>query len=1134
MNRARQGYCRVPAIRRFSSGTVEQKAIVNLRDGFVWLNREEWLVSDTKLWLAQFLFDRSLREPSRKPLHAYRISEAEFSELTGALAGKRQGFDNPVHKVHWCACFCMHVAERYRRRYDAAAGWTWQLFEAPLGLAFTQQDRSEIVAAGLKYWHRPIRRHERANDYLGSLFAEGGLPWSLVSSPTHGFGRAVKSGVRHYYLDKESGHSLPARMAGFYEYFPRSFRTEEVSLLLAGIVTQLISIVETIQIRGSESPIDRLDREMPGWRGGFPIPLDEGNAIQLVSEWLVDADRERKAWQGRTQLDLPSTCAHKLADGELSIDRVLSVISIQREVRFPVRIVGLSSTRLEMVCYEGDRPVRGVGSVYAEIEEGCVRLRSPRPSIELQRKRTQEMLSLRLLDSGAIVHSIALSDSAIDAEHAPAIFERVDDAWWYLSSASCSTRSNLLLIRLPAHWVVANGESTVVSAGEDAYWIETGTDVTLSGERELVTALFAGTESTRCRLAGSMPLVVTRPEQTFLGWPRLEPAVDGAAAPTNQLHMINNQQRARLDGGAEYGSVLYQLCNAGGATLYRQRFGLLPADFRVRLLPRVGKAAAKLTINASVRLVVSAAVGSTQVGSWEHSDESVLELPPGLAGHDDIRISIRSRSNPNAVELQYPFPFEGVRVTNIAGYAVSGRSMTLDELLGMEAVLFAGPTGNRTFRIVLSLMGELGAVPTQYSTVRVADEPVRVRLHSFADEIAMLLGVSDSQDSVVRLSIESGIEHVAFRIGRYKYRAIRADGGKEVIISEADGITQEADAMPAAMCIPEPDIALVPLHAITSPTSGATLFEVPGRLQIDGPWLVHALPESRISFRPLFLLGNPSAPEMQEDNALGAAIRGFHPKLCPMIIAEEVAKMGADPAHPGWDYLKQLRDRFSHLTLSVFEVWRAVASDSRCLALAVLRMELSTEFCHRMQIELAVVWESVPIRHWQDALAACSGWFGALGFPDSLVAQFRESGVRKMKILWSGFDHFGSYLEGGPLPASPPLQLVLPGWYQTLRTQHAEDERWPTQCGTELRSWVAAKDLPQEIKGLATLGYTSAVTYLPIFLAFVTTGRAKLELPGVATPYLKHAVRHVASFDRALWFAPVHGLMTCYLARAIQ
>lgn len=766
------------------------------------------------------------------------------------------------------------------------------------------------------------------------------------------------------------------------------------------------------------------------------------------------------------------------------------------------------------------------------IEEGFVQLRSSRQSIELQRKRTREMLSLRLLDSGAVVHYIALPDSELEAENAPAIFERVDDAWWYLSSASCSTRSKRLLIRLPASWTVASGDSTPVAASDGARWIETGTNTVLSGEGELITASFADSATTRYRLAGSMPLAVTRPEQTFFGWPRLVRLADDEVAPADQMHMINKQRRARLDGGAEYGAVLYQLCSASGSTLYRQRFGVLPLDFRVRLLPRIGRAAAKLTISASARLLVSVSIGAAQVGSWEHSDESVLELPaPNVATDDDIRISIRSRSNPTPVVLQYPFPFEGARVTNAAGDAVPGRSMTLDELLGMEATLFAGPAGARTFRIVMSLLGERGAVPTHYSTVRVADVPVRIRLHSFADEIAMLLGVSDRQDCMVRLLIESGIEHVAFRIGHYRYRAVQVPGGGGVIISETEALTHEADVNPAVMCIPEPELAPIPLNATPSQTPGAITFEVSAQLERDGPWLVHALPESRISFRPLFLLGNPSAAELQEHDALGAAIRGFHPTLRPAVIEEEVDRMGADPEHTGWNYLKQLKERYSHLPLCVFEVWRAVASNSRCLALAVLRMELSAEFCHRMQIDLAVVWESVPIRHWQEALATCSSWFRSLALSDSFVAQFREGCVCKLKTLWPGFDHFGTYLEGGPLPASPPLHLVLPGWYAALRTQHAEDE-WPTQCGPELRRWVAAQDLPQEIKDLATMEYTSAVTYLPIFLAFVTAGRAKLELHGVTTPYLKHAVRHVASFDRALWFAPVHGLMTCHLSRA--
>lgn len=59
--------------------------------------------------------------------------------------------------------------------------------------------------------------------------------------------------------------------------------------------------------------------------------------------------------------------------------------------------------------------------------------------------------------------------------------------------------------------------------------------------------------------------------------------------------------------------------------------------------------------------------------------------------------------------------------------------------------------------------------------------------------------------------------------------------------------------------------------------------------------------------------------------------------------------------------------------------------------------------------------------------------------------------------------------------------------------------------------------------------FTDAVTYLPIFMAFVTAGRANItDLP--ATPaYLKFAIRLVSDFDRQGWFIPAHALIVSYL-----
>ena len=69
--------------------------------------------------------------------------------------------------------------------------------------------KARIVEDGLvKYWKRNIIVTERGRDLLGSLFCEGGLPWQLVQSDNHGFGRAVRRGLRHMYSARRDEQSL--------------------------------------------------------------------------------------------------------------------------------------------------------------------------------------------------------------------------------------------------------------------------------------------------------------------------------------------------------------------------------------------------------------------------------------------------------------------------------------------------------------------------------------------------------------------------------------------------------------------------------------------------------------------------------------------------------------------------------------------------------------------------------------------------------------------------------------------------------------------------------------------------------------------------------------------------------------
>lgn len=99
---------------------------------------------------------------------------------------------------------------------------------------------------------------------------------------------------------------------------------------------------------------------------------------------------------------------------------------------------------------------------------------------------------------------------------------------------------------------------------------------------------------------------------------------------------------------------------------------------------------------------------------------------------------------------------------------------------------------------------------------------------------------------------------------------------------------------------------------------------------------------------------------------------------------------------------------------------------------------------------------------------------------------------------------------------------------QQLRRQHHNTE-WPIQLGVELSAWIEQQKLPDSIKELSQIDYTHAVTYLPIFMAYVSVGLASINDLRKSTTSLKFEIRVLADFDRNVWYTPVHSMMVSYL-----
>ena len=228
-----------------------------------------------KSWLIEFLFCREIfKGPDGRPLYKYQVTEPEYQILNNMLCSSF-GFRLDTANLHFAACFCLFVSEQYRRNYNGI--WSWAGAEGVLGVSLSQLQHAQLTDAGLKYWKRPIRSRENGRDWLGSLFAEGGLPWPLVQSESHGFGKAVRRGIKHYYRTEGNRRTTADLMADFEEGLPVPFRSLETRQLLAGIVDQLMYLVGHYPLKDQPDPASYLNQQDPGWTEAFPIPLDENN-----------------------------------------------------------------------------------------------------------------------------------------------------------------------------------------------------------------------------------------------------------------------------------------------------------------------------------------------------------------------------------------------------------------------------------------------------------------------------------------------------------------------------------------------------------------------------------------------------------------------------------------------------------------------------------------------------------------------------------------------------------------------------------------------------------------------------------------------------------------------------------------
>jgi len=1081
-----------------------------------------------KAWLSEFLLNRELfKGPHGKPLYSYQVSEEEYKSLLELLKQQLRRSDNPLHAMHLGACFCLFVSEQYRRNYNSS--WSWSGAEAELGISLTPQQHAALTNDGLAYWKRPIRFRDSGRDWLGSLFTEGGLPWPLVQSESHGFGRAVRRGIKHFYRTEGNRRTTADLMADFEEGLPAAFRNLETRRLLAGIVDQLMYLVEHYPLKDLQDPASHLDQQAPGWTDAFPIPLDESNARTLLNDWLRDAGQKRQERKEALEKTRAFTCEHFL-HGTPPQWSIRTDLILPPEATFAIDPTTLGSTRLELAYYEGERLLARGGAVYGQLIAEGIRVRFANPQVTVERRTLDEPLSLRLLDNGRTVHRLFFDDSALDYREAPLVFENRSERWQLVATSSCSVASGLARLRIPQDFFITcegAAPDTLAQDAEHGRWVEIHSDLSLAkgADHYQIELNQAGGDDRKPTLTGVFALYETSPSIVFLGWPRLELPEDYPHPRDELLEFVNGELLDRQR-NSSYGLARYTLRNRSGKTLLQRRFGVLPREFSLSLFPGLGQQPARLLPKGTHLLdlqVVSdtlAAEQSEHALHLRHQGENppmtfILEAGLGLP----------------PIQLRLPYPYQGARLLDQYGNPSRTRELTLAELIGYRIALTSGLPQGQTSHMELELICTEQPHPKRAFSIRVGTAPVMLNLFSYLSDMQNMLGAVDEQDAYIRLSLETEQLLLKLDIRRYGGQ-LQWEGRHAFYICNTSNAAMLEGIQAEAMLLSDPKRTPLRLTEKTSETVGTGCFEIPQKMQSQGPWLIYPGEQSSVRFRPgLYITPDNSLDSGPEVCSLHRAAELFHPQHNPHVIEQQIAAMATDFNHSGWQYLADLKQHYRHLPLSSFETWKALSRNREALSFAVFRLEMDESFCARIRDELAVIWEAVPLPLWVQAYQLFHDSMRLTGLPEALVNNLVSNRANVLRCIVSGFDYLGNYLSTGnrsSLTKLPP-ENVLPIWYQDLRRLHESNRNWPTLLGNELSRWVDKQRLPPLVKAFSLVEFTDAVAYLPIFMAFVTAGKARItDLP--ATPaYLKFAIRLVSDFDRQGWFVPVHALMVSYL-----
>lgn len=953
-------------------------------------------MSDFSGWRSTFLATRQLSKADGRMLFSYRTTREEYLELRALFSERIRALgDRPwvLHTTSECACFVLYAAEWWRREY-AGGYWRWQDILASFrqslaGLDITE--RSSSVESGLLAWgHRPGARGKK---YLGAIVAQGGLPMQLVAQ---GDGAITRLLLRGMHQARQFDWNL-SRLEDFFsahaDELVNHLRISEIYTLLASVVVEVRNLARQCGLVGVKSPAQVLDVKMPNWRDRLPFAVDDPAAAPLLASLVNEAAIDQT----------PAAGLLIVAERRLYQEPDKETYTLGLSARTPRSFGARALTEFFQIDEDSLPPTFALDLV------GQDRRRMGEGRLLLGQTAQQVVLNcgeLTLRDDAAAAGQVMVlrtqgMDLGQPAEVAGAQVLEADLPWVFsvrpegnvlVASGSCRMPESRALVVTPYDAnVLAEGSGSAVALVAFTRGLSEERCIhEVTGAARITVAGGTYTVRTSAQREGESLLVwrgrrlfnCTSPLPIFLGVPELclvEPDGHLSAVPSSALEWRTATKQAEL--------VEQVRRHTGPVDAWLMDDGVRRQRFRMVLLPK--DASLQFHAGASDR------EASITFDGWQlaHADVPADLLADESRGDETLRLDLRSAVRPpailrlaltwhgyaRAIPVDLPFPATGGRFVWADGRPLDARqSVALRQLNELRLEVF-DQHPDRPKRWTLS--AEIGGrvMPAGAKPLRIEHAiPVyprgsgragfgELRLFEIADSLIGLFSQANQLDARLELTLlASGAVVSRLHLTRYDTDLMLASTTLKLPDAARTTLTPEqlAQVQLAAVPLLRSDTEAVDLVQVSVDGLACGQWELSNLDPQRGLWMVYPKAESSLQVRPILFqpVLLPLMPEAQKGQcALTIAMAGKDPTQRTSDISVVVEAMAIDLSHPSWKLIAHHWSVLRHLPLSSLDYWRAISrSPAACLA-ALLQLGGGQSLVKRMQNELGVIWELLPL-----------------------------------------------------------------------------------------------------------------------------------------------------------------------------